>query len=124
MFQSLSDIRVPLLDIDNPGFIHAATINFLGNVGLFVYRSIGVKDHHPLYTPVMNLLNRSRVELLLRDVIWDNRLIWCHGEWSTYLLHRVTSVADDIIDPQAVEDLKRLGGQIQAEIRSFCPQNV
>ncbi|WPH58117.1 hypothetical protein SEA_LBERRY_79 [Mycobacterium phage LBerry] len=95
----------PVVRVAEPGLLFAETCNLLDVTGLLAYRSPMVQDSDPVYENVADLLQRSRVELIARDVVDDPMMYFGQGEWSMYLLH---STHDPVVvsDPRVIEVLE------------------
>lgn len=71
-------------------YAHICDLGY-GASGLLVYRSTWIEDDDDCYEPVAELLGRSRVEVLGREVVEDSEMIHGHGECSMYILQEKTS---------------------------------
>lgn len=83
MLQALT-LDAPRLSIAEPRWLFAQTCNLLSGAGLVVYRSTWLPTSDELYAPVRDLLRKSRVEILINEVIEDPMMMFAQGVWTLY----------------------------------------
>lgn len=102
------------LEVSRPSWLFARTQKVLGKVGLFVYRSVMVRDDDPMYAPVAEFLAKCRAEIVRSSEVDNPNMMFGRAEWRFYLIHKAT-LDEFELDPEFEE-------QMRAECRSLIEE--